>query len=123
MREFCVSLIDLHFKALIGLYEQERIAGNDFRVNLSVWYDAARFEEENLDTGISYADLFTIVNEEMTKVTLLLETVALRIEKRVLDNYPFITRGEISIVKLNPPIPGIEGDGGVTLRFSTDNSH
>ncbi len=113
-----ISLKNLRFHAYIGVIERERIIGNEFEVNLEV---RLPFHEEmaadNLDATISYADLFEVVSAAMSRPRKLLERVATEIIREVYEKWPVIESGEIEIVKVAPPIPGISGEAGVKLFF------
>lgn len=73
---FRITLSDLRFHASIGVADQERKVGNDFRVDMEIMMDASGFSVEQLSTTISYADVYDIISEEMRKEWLLLESVA-----------------------------------------------
>ena len=45
--------------------EQERLIGNEFIVDVEVDNDASHFEDENLDTTISYADIYEEIKAVM----------------------------------------------------------
>lgn len=108
-----------------GVMSQERSIGNEFSVSLQVNYpltypagDASLAEyPDELAGTISYADLYTIVKEEMDKPRNLLETVAAAIASRITAQYSQIDSGNISITKLTPPIAGFTGSATVTLEF------
>ena len=116
--QFEIALADLRFHAFHGVLEQENLIGNEFIVNVSVRipYSEEVFTD-SLDATISYADIFTIVEEEMRKPRKLLETVAATIHVRLVEHWPQITSGSISIRKSKPPIPRIVGSSEVTLLF------
>lgn len=117
MAKFLISLINQRFYSSIGVFEQERLVGNEFLLDLHVEYDAERFEKENLASSISYADLYEITKEYMGQEYLLLESVCLDIRNHILGSWPFIESGNIRIIKVSPPIAGMEGSCGVELRF------
>ena len=114
---FKIKLIDQRFHSLIGLYPEERIEGNDMVVDLWVEFPATRFKSEELSTGISYADMYDIVKEEMDKEWLLLESIAIEIMDRMKGRWPFILHGWIRIEKVNPPIEGMKGICGIEYKF------
>lgn len=116
--EFEISLNNLSFYSYHGLYEEEKKYGNEFRVNLSVFYIASGDSgNDNIDSTVSYVDLFQIVNEEMEKPRNLLETVALSIVATIKSRFTEINKGKISIEKVHPPIPGMLGSASVSLIF------
>ena len=116
-----IILEDLRFFAHHGVGEQERICGNEFSVDLSVEYhvdlSTCQLKEERLEDTISYADLYSIVAEEMCHTQLLLETVATAIVCRIKNQYPKITKGSLKITKNIPPIGNLDGRAAVKLRF------
>lgn len=110
---FRIRLNDLRFRARIGVYEQERIVGNEFRIDLRVRYDAGQFIRENLDTSISYVDIYDIVRKEVGREWLLLESVAQSISDAISDRWTVVDEICITIDKLGTPITGIDGNCGI----------
>lgn len=117
MEVFKIKLIDLRFFSRIGVFEQERKVGNDFILNLEIKIDASGFIEENLESSISYAEVYKEVKDIMDKDWFLLETVAVKIKETLTVRWPFILNGAISITKVSPPIPGINGQCGIEYLF------
>ena len=117
MEVFKIKLAGLRFFSKIGVYEQERLVGNEFIVQVEIRIDASGFSEENLDSSISYAEIYEEVKAIMDKEWLLLETVAVNLKKTLLARWPIILGGEISILKVAPPIPGINGQCGIEYLF------
>ena len=114
---FRIRLTDLRFFSRIGVFEQERKVGNEFRLNLEVEIDASGFREEDLSTSLSYAEIYQEVKGIMTKEWLLLETVSVRIAEVLKQRWPSILSGTVRIEKLTPPIAGIDGHCGIDYRF------
>lgn len=117
-KELNIFVKDLWVYAMIGVAEQERKVGNEFLVNLSVVIDAENFQEEDLETSISYVSLNDIIKEEMSKEVMLLETVAHRIGQTILDQWANAKKVNIKIEKIKPPITGIQGGCGVEFNFT-----
>lgn len=116
--EFKISLNKLIFYAYHGVYEEERKIGNEFHVSLSVFTDYNDdIKKDDIESTISYADLYEIVKAEMGRPKKLLETVAQRIMSSIKSNFPQIKRGEVTIEKIHPPITGMFGTASVTLIF------
>ena len=79
MKEFEISLADLHFHAHHGVFSQENKVGNDFSVTLTVRIPfSENVMDDDLSATISYAELYGIVEEEMNHPRKLLMT---RLEK------------------------------------------
>ena len=116
-----VILEDVRFFGRHGVFDQETVCGNEFAVDVSINipYSVAMEEsaEEKLEDTISYADIYSIVAEEMGKPRKLLETVATSIARILKNRYPQITDGNIKITKVIPPIAGIVGRAAVNLKF------
>lgn len=118
---FEVCLENVRFFARHGVFEHERIDGNEFIVNLKVKYpapDLKQIEKDSLDHTISYADLFQIVKEEMDSPKNLLETVASAIISRIKNCYPQASEIYCHITKTTPPIAGFNGSASASLLVS-----
>lgn len=113
-----IKLNNLRFYAFHGVLDFERRAGNEFVVNLSVnvKYDR-RVEDDNLEGSVSYVDLYEIINEEMHIPRNLLEKVATRIGTRIIEKFPVIVSGWVSIEKTHPPIESMIGSASVVYHF------
>lgn len=116
--EFCISLNRLHFFAYHGLLEHEKIFGNDFIVDVSVYIACDKEMEDEIGHTVSYADLFSVVDAVMAQPHGLLESLALKISKQLSLKYPAIKRGTVRIEKVRPPIPGMKGSASVSLDFT-----
>ena len=114
---FNIKLKDVKFHAKIGVDAQERAVGNDFQVNLSVKIDASSFKPEVLDTTISYAEIYDIVKNRMAQESLLIETVAKDITDSISIKWPKIEEIYIEIIKLFPPITGLDGECAVEYFY------
>lgn len=118
MRLIEISLSDLRFHSKIGVLPQEQIVGNEFIVDSSVRIPySERMENDDLDVSISYADIYSIIEEEMEKPRKLLEACCVSIANRLKEKWGMIESGSITICKSTPPISGITGSAKVTLFF------
>lgn len=117
--EFEIQLRDVMMYARHGVLPEERTLGNQYRVNVRLRIDASAFDEDSddLNTTISYAEVFETLVESMSCPALLLETVAVRFAKKATSRWENIKSGEIEIVKTVPPIPGMIGEAGVCYKF------
>lgn len=97
---------------------QEQRVGADFTVDLRVGYDfSAAAADDELEHTISYADLFGILKEEMSKPSRLVEHVAGRIGRRIASTYPGVSSIDIVIKKNNPPMGADCSGAGVELHL------
>ncbi len=119
MPEFEIQLRDVMLFGRHGVLPQERVLGNQYRINVRLHIDASSFDEnaDTLSSTISYADVFEILKDEMDRPAALLESVAVRFSKKVLRRWPHIKRGSIELVKTVPPISDMVGEAGVKYEF------
>lgn len=113
MPRFNITLNNLQFYSHIGVYDQERIVGNDFRVDVKVSFPADSFKSEDLTSTISYADIYAIVHEEMHIEHRLIETVCVKIAQKIKDISFSDCSISVKIAKISPPIGGCTGDAEV----------
>jgi dihydroneopterin aldolase len=96
--------------------EEERI-GSDYIVNLEVEADMKKASTTDaLVDAVDYVNLNTIVKEEMSVRSKLLEHVGQRIIDRILKQFPEVLSAEVSVAKQNPPIGGDVGEVCVCLK-------
>lgn len=117
--EFEIQLRDVMFYARHGVLPEERTLGNQYRVNVRLRIDASDFDDvaDDLHSTISYAEVFDVLDDVMSRPVSLLETVAVRFAKKVTSRWKNIKSGEIEVVKTIPPIPGMMGEAGVCYKF------
>ncbi|MFA6702688.1 MAG: dihydroneopterin aldolase [Dysgonamonadaceae bacterium] len=102
-----IELKNMRFYAYHGVFQEERIYGNDFIVNLRIETDLSKsLETDNIDDTINYGDVYEYVKTEMEKPSNLLEHLAGRIYKAIKSAFPTIDFLEVRVSKLNPPVNG-----------------
>ena len=88
------------------LIEKSKI-GSDYRVDLEIETDLTQSAlSDKLSDTVDYVLLNRIVVEEMAIRAELLENVAHRIIVRAMNEAPTITKIEVEVSKINPPIGG-----------------
>ena len=112
-----VFLKNVRFRAFHGVLPQERLVGGDFLLNLRVGYPIEKsMESDEVEDTLNYAALFDLVRQEMNKPSQLLEHVAGRIVKAIMETFPAVTSVDLELTKLNPPM-GADSDGaGIFLK-------
>ena len=114
MSEFIIELKQLYFFSFHGLYEEEKIIGGEFIVDLLV-----KFSEEKhittIEQTVNYTALYAIVKEEMNQPRTLLETLAQSIAEKIHFVYPSLKKIDIRIEKKSPPIVGFSES--VAVRY------
>ncbi|MBT2562045.1 MULTISPECIES: dihydroneopterin aldolase [Pedobacter] len=113
-----VALKDVKCFALHGYYPEEQLIGNHFVVDLVTEFTPQGFDDELAQT-VNYEDLNHIIMEEMKHTQKLLETVLKNIISKVVELYPFVEMVNVSMKKLNPPMPGQIGHSFVKLSYTS----
>lgn len=112
-----VALEGMEFYARHGYYEEERIIGNKYRVDVTLdldFTDAAA--EDNLEGTVNYEKVYEIVAEVMSINAKLLEHLAGKMIAALKKNFPQIKEVEVKVSKYNPPIKGLCERATVTLK-------
>ena len=112
----------MQFFAHHGCFEEERVVGTQFSVNLSFDIDTTKAERsDNLSDTVSYLDVYQLVKTEMQVPSNLLEHVARRILDAISQAFPQVSNLEIEIKKLNPPLGGEIESASVVIAGLTRN--
>ena len=102
-----ITINDMRFYAHHGCFEQERVIGTHFRVDLTFRTDTSKAEvSDNIADTVSYLDVYQVVKAEMMTPSHLLEHVARRVGERVLSDFPAVEDVTVKVSKLNPPLGG-----------------
>lgn len=112
-----VALKDVKCFAYHGFYEEEQLTGIYFSLDVTVTFIPDQ-ETENLDKTVNYEVLNSIILNEMIVAKKLLETVVKNILDQIIAKYSYLKTAEVSIKKLNPPMPGQVGHSFVQLRYN-----
>ncbi|MBP5692829.1 MAG: dihydroneopterin aldolase [Bacteroidales bacterium] len=113
-----IELKDMEFFSKHGCFEEERIIGNRFIVNLAVYGDfSAAAENDRIEDAVNYQTLYDIVREEMDIPSHLLENVAQRIASHVKKQFPALEKMTVTIDKINPPLGGKLYASSVTFEI------
>lgn len=117
-----IHLHHLQFFAHHGIYEEEKILGNRFEVNVELKHSSARLPVYRLEDTIDYVAVYELIRKRMAVPTPLLETLAMEIAQEILAKFSLAEEVFLSIRKLHPPVSGMEGSVGVcfTLKRSGD---
>jgi 7,8-dihydroneopterin aldolase/epimerase/oxygenase len=113
-----IHLHNLHFRSFHGLYEEERILGNDYELDLTVGAEPASLPVDHIDQTLDYTALYRLVKERMSVPTPLLETVITGISEEIRLKYAAVSKISISLKKLYPPVNNFEGAVGVSFDWN-----
>ncbi|MBE0662529.1 MAG: dihydroneopterin aldolase [Bacteroidales bacterium] len=115
-----ISVEGMEFFAYHGCFAEEQVIGTRFIVDFYFEADTSDAEvSDDLRQTVNYQTVYQLVKKEMEIKAHLLEHVAHRILKSVMNNFPAINAAEVKISKLNPPLGGKVDKVCVTL--STDD--
>jgi dihydroneopterin aldolase len=102
-----ILIENIKIYAYHGCLKEENIIGSDYLIDFEVDLDFSKASEtDNLNYTVSYADINTVIHEEMSIVSCLLEHVAQRILDRVLKDFQQLEKVKIKLSKVNPPMGG-----------------
>ena len=100
-----ITLKALRFYAYHGVLPQERTVGGDYEVSVKADVDLSQaMESDNVEDTVNYADLYEVIRQEMAVPSQLLEHVAGRMARRILNDFPTVDMLHVEVVKLNPPM-------------------
>ncbi len=106
----------MEFYSYHGHYEEERIVGNRFLVDLMMETDCeAASKSDILADALDYQRAYELIREEMKSKSYLLEHIAHRILDTLFENFDNLEKAEIKVSKLNPPMGGKIRAVSVTL--------
>jgi len=102
-----IILSNIRTYSFHGCMDEEEKIGAEFRTDVKVKTNMQKAAEtDNLQYGLDYTRLNEIVIEEMKERAKLMETVALRIINRILEEFEIAQKVEVKVTKLNPPVGG-----------------
>lgn len=110
-----IIINSLRVRAFHGVLPQERAVGQEFEISavLCVEYNGA----DTLDSTVNYAEVCDLLVDEMKKPSDLLEHCARRLCGALQSRFPAIQSGELTLLKLAPPIPHDVASAGVSVNF------
>ena len=109
-----IYLKNIRLYAFHGCMDEEEKIGSDYVVNLVIDADLnLSSQSDNLKDTVDYVSLHGIVKEEMSIRSKLLEKVADRILKRILNDHREVVLVKVKVAKINPPIGGNVGEVAV----------
>ncbi|MBW7892811.1 MAG: dihydroneopterin aldolase [Chitinophagaceae bacterium] len=115
-----IALHQLKFHAYHGLYKEERTAGNDFEINLTVSFDEPSSRITKLEDTINYAQLYELVKDRMAIPEPLLETLVMDIARQIKEKFARVREIDISIRKMKIPLINFLGEASVSFHKQYD---
>lgn len=103
-----IILENLEFHAFHGVHPLEKKIGTIFAITISMELDLDKASmSDALHDTVDYGAVYACVEKEMQIPSYLIEHVAGRIKRVLLQTFPSITQIQVQIVKKNPPIKGM----------------
>ncbi|SKB63693.1 dihydroneopterin aldolase [Sphingobacterium nematocida] len=115
-----VSLREVRFYSPIGFYEEEQVVGNEFYVNVDVYFPFQNSDAEDLRNTINYEELYQVVLEVMSPKRKLLESALEDMLDLIMKKFNFAQKVYVAIKKINPPFGGDLANSEVSLLFEKD---
>lgn len=116
-----IILKDVVFHARHGLYAGEEKAGGRYLVQAKIEYRSPDQIVKSIEQTIDYEKVFLLIAERMRHPEALLESLAMDIARKILDNFSLAVKVCITIEKCNPPIEGMEGN--VAVEYAAGRFH
>lgn len=113
-----IHLEQLRFFAYHGLFEEERLLGNDFLVDIQLQYHPHQKMIYAIEETIDYTQVYEMIANRMKEPTDLLETIATDFCNQVMVKFAAVDTIQIYIKKLNPPIATFIGTVGVSYQLN-----
>lgn len=102
-----IRIEQMEFYSYHGHYEEERIVGNRFIVDLTMETDCKKAAiTDELKDALDYQRAYEVVEEEMKEKSYLLEHIAGRILDALFAHFPELDKAHVKVSKLNPPMGG-----------------
>lgn len=101
-----IALEGMHFFAYHGYYEEERIVGNQFIIDVFVDVNTFDSTDDDINDTVNYEVIYDIVKGHMNKKYKLLETIALNISNDLKSKFPSIKKVKARVAKVGPQLGG-----------------
>ena len=110
-----LHLTNLQFYAYHGLYDEEKIIGGNYEVNVSVSWREVKIPVLHINETIDYTAVYTLVQQHMQQPRQLLEAIATTLAQDIFNSFHLAEEVSISIKKITPPIVGFRGS--VSMQY------
>ncbi len=103
-----IQIEGMEFYAYHGHFEEERIVGNDFVIDVTLETNLEPAAASDLiEDAVNYQEIYNLIKEEMKIKSALLENIADRIIEAIYiefaDQVEFV---KVKVSKMNPPLNG-----------------
>ncbi len=103
-----IQIEGMEFYAYHGHFEEERIVGNDFIIDLTIETNLEPAAcSDQIEDAVNYQEIYNIVKEEMKVKSALLENIADRIINAIYIEFADqVEFAKVKVSKMNPPLNG-----------------
>jgi len=102
-----IRIEQMEFYSFHGCFEEERIVGNRFIVDLEMETDMSRAcETDQIADALNYQTAYDLIKEAMKTNSYLLEHIACRILDSLFSKFPELEKASVKVSKMNPPMGG-----------------
>jgi len=102
-----IEIEGMEFYAYHGHYEEERVVGNRFLLDLKIEADCDKAaQSDRIKDALNYQTAYKIIRTQMLQKSHLLENIAKRILDALFENMNGIYKATIKVRKMNPPMGG-----------------
>ncbi len=112
-----IHLHNINIFAHHGIYEEEKLLGNEFELNITIKHSPQRLPVKHLSDTVDYIAVYELVKQRMAIPTALLETVATEIASGILAKFLLAEEVSVAIRKKYPPVSGLYGSVGVSFEL------
>jgi 7,8-dihydroneopterin aldolase/epimerase/oxygenase len=118
-----IEISGLHYYGYIGYLPEEKVLGQWFDVDLTLWLDlAAVGNSDRLEDTLDYCQAVDIVRQQIeTSKCDTIEHLAMQMIRSLLQ-LDRLEKVCVNLTKIVPPIPGFSGKISVELTRSRDDS-
>lgn len=111
-----IEIEEMEFYAYHGHYEEERVVGNRFLLDLKIvgGCDKAA-HSDRIQDALNYQTAYKVIRAQMQEKSHLLENIAKRILDALYENLEGIEKATIKVRKMNPPMGGQIKSVSVTM--------
>lgn len=115
-------MLSIHLHNLIlfahhGIYDEEKILGNEFELNITIKHVPQHLPVKHLSDTVDYVSVYDLVKKRMAVPTALLETVVTEIATQILEQFSLAEEVSISMRKIHPPVTQMRGSVGVSFEL------
>lgn len=114
-----IEVNGLRLQGYHGVAEQERRVGNLFEIDVHLTIDLEERElaADDVSATVSYADVIEEVKRQMLTPSALLEHVAWRMARAMMQRFGRVESGMVRVSKLTPPLGVDIDDAAVCVRW------